>query len=148
MNTRTNELTPLPNLQLIISALNDEACSRLLKILPMRDVEVLRGPESGLVMMSAEDAFETPFHLGEVLVTEAEILWRGFRGYAMVLGDTPQRALAAAVADAVVQAETPATAPDLYRFLTAHRLKQERSRRRERVMVAATQVRFETMPAG
>jgi alpha-D-ribose 1-methylphosphonate 5-triphosphate synthase subunit PhnG len=66
----------------------------------------------------------------------------------MILGDTPQRALAAAVADAVVQAEAPATAPDLYRFLTAHRLKQERSRRRERVMVAATQVRFETMPGG
>jgi alpha-D-ribose 1-methylphosphonate 5-triphosphate synthase subunit PhnG len=45
-----------------------------------------------------------PFHLGEVLVTEATVVVNGCRGDSTVLGLDEERALAAAVCDAAAEA--------------------------------------------
>jgi alpha-D-ribose 1-methylphosphonate 5-triphosphate synthase subunit PhnG len=66
-------------------------------------VEVVREPETGLIMMNVSDCFQTDFHLGEVLVTTAEVSLNGYRGWGMVMGDDGDRALLLACLDAVFQ---------------------------------------------
>ena len=74
-------------------------------ILVTEEVTVLRSPTGGTLMMRAiETAAGTVFNLGEVAVTEAEVLIRGERGYAMVQGFAPKHALAGAIIDAAAAA--------------------------------------------
>lgn len=91
--------------------------------------ELVRPPESGLVMLRVEETVDRElFNLGEVLVTRCELLVDGTRGWATVLGDDRERATATAVLDATVR-ETPARAleRDLRAELAAiRRVRQER----------------------
>jgi len=113
------------------------------------DVEltVSRPPRSGLMMLTVKDCFETEFHLGEVLVTEARILFRGCEGFGMVSGEAPRRALARAAADAVLRCPEPTEIQD---ELRAH-LEQEETMQKTRLaesaaLIAATKVNFDLMP--
>ncbi len=63
-------------------------------------------------MVSATDPFDVDFHLGEALVTEALVEYEGVQGYGMVMGDQPERALAAASVDAIARAGSPELAKD------------------------------------
>jgi alpha-D-ribose 1-methylphosphonate 5-triphosphate synthase subunit PhnG len=49
------------------------------------------------------DARYEPFNLGEALVTRCSIALGEFQGHAYVLGDEPEKCLAAALADALAQ---------------------------------------------
>lgn len=63
---------------------------------------VVSPPETGLVVLQVrEPVAEERFHLGEVLVTSAEVAVGGERGWSMRLGDDHTAALAAALLDAV-----------------------------------------------
>jgi phosphonate C-P lyase system protein PhnG len=66
---------------------------------------VTRPPRTGLVMATVRDPFDTAFHLGEVLVTEALVETGGKVASGMILGDAPQKALLLAAVEA---AEPPA----------------------------------------
>lgn len=74
------------------------------------EVEVTRGPQVGLLMMRIEEPAEgLTFNFTEVTVSEAEVSAGEHRGYAMVLGQAPEKALAAAVLDAAIEASHPET---------------------------------------
>jgi alpha-D-ribose 1-methylphosphonate 5-triphosphate synthase subunit PhnG len=69
---------------------------------------VVSGPETGMVMMTVREPIARErFHLGEVLVTRAEVEVDGQRGWCMRLGDDRVAALAAAILDAEVAAGRP-----------------------------------------
>ena len=62
---------------------------------------VIMAPETGLVMMQVrEPVCRERFHLGEVVVSRAEVDWRGATGWSMRLGTHRAAALAAALCDA------------------------------------------------
>ena len=113
------------------------------RVMQTMDVEVVYGPTVGLLMARAEDPGERlAFNFVEVTVTEAEVLAGNERGYAMVMGRAPEKALAAAVLDAALESGHPLSHEILgllYRAQAA--LQQERQARWERV--APTQVQFE-----
>lgn len=63
-------------------------------------IEVIHS-RTGLVMLPMRDTVQgTDFHLGEVLVAEAQIRAAGTDGYGMVVGRDLERAMAMAVVDA------------------------------------------------
>lgn len=64
-------------------------------------LEVKRAPRCGLAMFTLRDPFDTPFHLGEVLVCETEVVLNERIGYGMICGDEPERALLLAAIEAV-----------------------------------------------
>ena len=67
---------------------------------------VISGPETGMVMMTVREPIARErFHLGEVLVTRAEVEVAGGRGWSMRLGDDRVATLAAAILDAEVAAD-------------------------------------------
>jgi alpha-D-ribose 1-methylphosphonate 5-triphosphate synthase subunit PhnG len=63
-------------------------------------------PQTGLVMMQVrEPVAGHRFHLGEVLVTRAEVDWNGAVGWSMRLGTDRAATLAAAVCDAAAEVD-------------------------------------------
>jgi alpha-D-ribose 1-methylphosphonate 5-triphosphate synthase subunit PhnG len=115
------------------------------RVLEELDVTVTRGPLVGLLALRVEEPFERlPFNFSEVTVSEAEVSARGRRGYAMVLGRAPEKALAGAVLDAAIECghrQTPLIEAELRDALA-----DEAARRRwEWARVAPTRVTFEEM---
>jgi alpha-D-ribose 1-methylphosphonate 5-triphosphate synthase subunit PhnG len=109
------------------------------------DVTVTRGPTVGLLAVRVEEPFERlTFNFTEVTVSEAEVSAGGQRGYAMVLGRRPEKALAGAILDAAIECGHPAAS----RIEAALRetLDGEDARLRDEwARVAPTQVSFEEM---
>lgn len=97
-------------------------------------------------MMTVHDAFGTPFHLGEVLVTEAEVGWGGLRGYGQVCGDDPGRALARACAEVILRGEDDLLKLRIRQLLEAEEERTAAERSAEETLVAATRVQFDLMP--
>lgn len=114
-------------------------------ILSSHEVTVLRPPVSGAVMMRAiETAEGSSFNLGEVSVTEAEVELEGERGYCMVMGYAPEKALAGAVIDAAAEANLSV---EEIENLLQHAFEAEARRRRsEWMLLAPTRVQFDEIP--
>jgi len=50
------------------------AVRRMLERISVLNFKILKEPETGLVMQTVSDSFNTEFHLGEILVTAAEVM--------------------------------------------------------------------------
>jgi alpha-D-ribose 1-methylphosphonate 5-triphosphate synthase subunit PhnG len=115
------------------------------QVLETLPVEVARGPAIGLLMVRAEEPSErTQFNFAEVTVSEAEVTAQGRRGYAMVMGRQPEKALAGAVLDVALELgheAAPAIEAALLQALDAEQRRRQEIARR----VAPTRVRFEEM---
>jgi len=128
-----------------VTRLSERAVARFLELLATEEIAVVHGPLTGLIMMSARDTFEADFHLGEVLVTEVEVSYAGFRGYGMVIGDDPERAIARASLEAVGVSSNRPLRERLQRFLHAEARKIEAAGKKENALITRTRVSFETM---
>jgi alpha-D-ribose 1-methylphosphonate 5-triphosphate synthase subunit PhnG len=74
-------------------------------------LDLRSGPAVGTVALEVrEPVLGERFVLGDVLVTSAEVEWRGQRGWATLLGRDRAAAVAAAVCDAEVEAGGPLSA--------------------------------------
>ncbi|HMK46079.1 MAG TPA: phosphonate C-P lyase system protein PhnG [Methanocella sp.] len=137
----------MSDLNMTISHMDGRALSRLLKALTRAEIKIIKGPTSGLIMISITDPFGTDFHLGEALVTEAIVEYDGVRGYGMVMGDGSERAVAAASADALRKSGSPEMAK-INKILAQERKKIVEARKKEEAIVESTRVKFETMVLG
>jgi len=106
---------------------------------------VQRAPRAGLVMYTVRDPFDTPFHLGEVLVSEAEVLLDGQLGYGAICGDEPERALLLAAVDAAERGGRAAILGEIGEFIDGLEEIHAEKRARSAKLAAATEVRFESM---
>ncbi len=110
------------------------------------DYAVLRGPEGGLVMVRGRaGGGGAAFNLGEMTVTRCTIRTdAGFVGHAYVAGRDEERALLAAVGDALMQ--DPERADDVERCVIGALERDQDERRVERAAkAAATRVQFFAM---
>jgi alpha-D-ribose 1-methylphosphonate 5-triphosphate synthase subunit PhnG len=115
------------------------------QVLETLTVEVARGPTVGLLMVRGEEPSErTQFNFAEVTVSEAEVTAQGQRGYAMVMGREPEKALAGAVLDVALEVGHPAS-PAIEAALTQALGAEAQRREAEMRRVAPTRVRFEEM---
>lgn len=106
-------------------------------------VRVLREPSGAMVMVRHVDPLQhTPFYLGEAHVTECEVDVDGVPGYGCVLGESEERALCAAIVDAVMASDAPLKTQVAEVLADAGRALEER-RRAESARVAATRVDFD-----
>jgi len=130
-----------------IRYMDSRALSRLFRSLAKLEITVVKSPEAGLIMVSVTDPFSVEFHLGEALVTEAVVEYRGVKGYGIILGDDPKRALAAASVDAVIRSGSPEKAR-IVKSLETEQKKIANVRRQEQILVESTRVSFESMVEG
>ncbi len=114
-------------------------------VLGRADVQVVKEPQTCLVMMSALDSVEhVPFHLGEVLITEAAVELDGVLGYGFALENQPVKALCFAVLEAALQAGH-STAPLILETFQNQAAAVEEKRRQESARLAGTRVNFDVM---
>ena len=122
------------------------AIDQLLELAATEEIEVVLPPRSGLVMMTCRDAFDCEFHLGEVLVSEAEVRCRDQRGYGMAAGDDPRRALARAAVEVILAGDNRLLKERLRRLAAAEEERLRSERREQAELTARTRVRFDLMP--
>lgn len=132
----------------IIQTMDKATVTSLLGMLSEQDISIIKPPKSGLLMMTVQDSFDTHFHLGEILVTEAEVECEGKTGYAMVMGDEPEKALLAASVDAVLQGNNKDLKKQMREFISEQMEKVNSIREKEAKLIAKTKVSFETMSRG
>jgi alpha-D-ribose 1-methylphosphonate 5-triphosphate synthase subunit PhnG len=108
------------------------------------EVEALSvpGPATMLVQVT-ESVRHQPFHLCEVVVSEASVAVRGRRGDGLVLGADTERAVAAAVCDAAAAAGL--FADDVERLVVDTVAARARERRARAATVAATRIDLEAL---
>jgi phosphonate C-P lyase system protein PhnG len=127
------------------AASSEEIAAMLDRLWSMGEFRVQQPPRTGLVMVTVRDPFDTPFHLGEVLASEAEVSLDGCTGYGAVCGDEPEQALllaAVAAAEHSGRAEVLGAIGALLGSLEAKRADQKTLSSK---LAAATAVRFESM---
>ncbi len=132
----------LEAISLASSGLLEELADDVLQTL---DVKVSRGPTVGLLMVRVEEPSERRrFNFTEVTVSEAEVTAAGHRGYAMVMGRAPEKALAGAILDAAIEAGHPTTTA-IESQLSVVLQSEARRQAAAWVRVSPTRVRFEEM---
>jgi alpha-D-ribose 1-methylphosphonate 5-triphosphate synthase subunit PhnG len=129
----------------IVAEMTEDAVQALLALARDEAIEVLRPPKAGLILMAVRDAFDHPFYLGEVLVTEAEVAWGERRGFGMVPGDAPGRALARACAEVLLQGENELLRTRVRQLLAGEEGRLAMRRREEEELIARTRVSFDLM---
>ena len=131
--------------QSVIMAMNRESLPKLSELLTDEEIQVIRTPQTSLLMMVARDPFVTDFCLGEILVTEAETEYQGHRGYAMVMGDEPEKAMLIAAVAAIFQGNNENFKIRIDQLLAPLAARLRRAADRERRLLTKTQVSFESM---
>jgi alpha-D-ribose 1-methylphosphonate 5-triphosphate synthase subunit PhnG len=134
-----------PDLHRAVSAMERSAVYALLEAISARGAEIIKEPETGLIMMNAKDCFNTEFHLGEVLVTTAEVRIGGQRGWGMIMGDDGERALLLAGLDVILRETADLFATEVRAELGKWLSKAEAALMSERQRAATTRVNFQTM---
>ena len=112
-------------------------------------VEIVKGPQMGLIMMRAKDNIQQHiFNLGEVLVSECVVSVDGQLGYGVVMGNRMLRAEVMAVIDAVYysrQIKWENLLIEISSWLEEQRQAQKREQRRKFNITCRSKVDFEIM---
>ena len=115
------------------------------EVLQTLEVEVARGPAVGLLMMRVEEPSDRlQFNFTEVTVSEAEVTAHGRRGYAMVMGREPEKALAGAILDLALELRHH-VGPHIATCLDDALSAEEQRKQAMLARVAPTRVRFEEL---
>ena len=109
-------------------------------------LELETPPRTGLVMMTARDAFNTVFCLGEALVTEVVVRKGDVRGFGLVLGEAPRRAVLQAALDLLGRTGNAIALARAAELLGPELARRAGDRAREAELVARTRVQFDLMP--
>lgn len=131
--------------ELMARANKIQICEMANKILKDTNVDVVKKPIGGMIMMRFVDtAKNQAFNLGEVLITEAEVRIGDNRGYAMMMGMELEATLAGAILDAAVESGHLLSS----RIIDLLRTEEERFKnelQEMRLKVNTTKVDFEAM---
>lgn len=132
----------------VITKMDKKSIEKLIAFLPMDEINIIKKPETGLLMMVAKDSFDTDFYLGEILVTEAEVEYTGKTGYAMMISGEPEKILLAASLDAILQSDNKDLKQRVMDFIAMQAEKITEQDELGKRLVAKTMVNFETMSKG
>ncbi len=140
-----NELSGHTICASVINDISREAVRELLELAETASIEIVSTPRSGLTMMHVLDAFDSEFLLGEVLVSNTEVVLNGQRGFGIVTGDEPERSLARACAEVLLRGEDETLKFHVQSLLLREQAKRDERRKHEEQLIANTKVNFDLM---
>lgn len=130
-----------------VLSLNDDEVERILVIASSLPVTSFREPTAGTVMMALVDTFDTPFYIGEILVTEAEVREGDVTGYGMIPGHDEKRAFIRAILSLLEQSKSHDVVKERIRvILTGAWKRAQRERFQNESLIASTRVKFDILP--
>jgi|OM-RGC.v1.023679403 Uncharacterized enzyme of phosphonate metabolism len=128
-----------------VSCLDWEELERMQRLIERSEVIIRQEPRTALIMMTVKDCFDTPFHLGEVLVTTAEVDYSEHHGYGLVIGDEPEKALLLACVEAIELGDDWKLKNELEELIAPLRERAEAKQLQSMKLAGSTQVSFESM---
>jgi alpha-D-ribose 1-methylphosphonate 5-triphosphate synthase subunit PhnG len=133
----------------LVEAKRQELAGLLADLGPLPAHEIVRQPETGLVMVQGRIGGDgSPFNVGEATVSRAVVrLESGEMGFAYVLGRDREKARLVALCDALIQSESHRSAIEA-KVLAPLRARVDDERRRVAARTAATRVDFFTLVRG
>jgi phosphonate C-P lyase system protein PhnG len=134
-------------LQLFFQYLKKNELKCLLDLIP-ENVIILKKPESGLIMMTCKDPFDTDFYLGEILVTEAQVSWNEQQGYGMIIGSENEYAYLAAWIDALFKGSDVELQKKINYIIEQLDNLLSEKQSKEAFLTDCTRVEFESMVRG
>ncbi len=100
---------------------------------------------TGMIMMSALDCFDTPFHVGEALAREVKISLSGTAGWGIALGDVYENAFLSASIDAAERSGNQNLIAVIDQWVDVNRRHWKTRKEDEKRMSATTKVHFGSM---
>ncbi len=137
----------LEEIQKILAFLNDEEIENILNQLKEKEIKIIN-IENGLEMLTLKDSFDNPFYLGEILVSHAEVEWKEYRGYGMIIGSDERKALIMAYIDLLLMIGEKDFLNNINEVLEIGKKRMEEFRNKEKILVLSTKVNFENMAEG
>lgn len=129
---------------LSVAAPDQLAATAELVLAAVPGTTVVAGPRAATMLVELVESVQyQPFHVGEVVVSEAEVTVDGCTGHGLVVGHDVQRALAAAVCDAAGEAGVLTKEIEALVRTTEQRVERELAARAERV--AGTRVTMDVI---
>ena len=133
---------------ILANATEEQAChlaTVVLQAYPTSTVQVLSGPQQGLVMLRMrETVANSQFNAGEILVTEVKLELDGQFGYGMVIGTSSRHAMAIALVDAAMRKGESIALQLEQELIQLHQHIVEKQRQLYN-LVASTRVNFEVI---
>lgn len=108
-------------------------------------VRLIDEPHKTLVMLKARESVKNSlFYLGEALATECMLNFENAKGYALILGDSFEKAVAIAVLDGALNAKVSET-EEILALISTIFTEQEQKRKVDNAKILASRVRFDVM---
>ncbi|GMA60436.1 phosphonate C-P lyase system protein PhnG [Alicyclobacillus fastidiosus] len=121
----------------------------MVQVKRMADIQVIKPPQMGLVMMRAKESVEQEvFNAGEVLVSECAVMVDGQLGYGVITEKDLERVHALAVLDAIFHANNSkweALQKELDAWLLEQEGQQDESWRRDFAKIQRSLVNFDLL---
>lgn len=135
----------MKDLGILITKADKKIINKLKNLMLNEKMTILREPTTGLIMATALDSFKTEFCLGEILVTLASIEYENSKGYGIIIGDEPDRALVLAFIMALMKSNNDGLKKKFIKTLSLLRETISKNEKIEKAIILKTKVNFETM---
>jgi phosphonate C-P lyase system protein PhnG len=133
------------DLRAVLPILTAQEETELTDIISEFPIEVVKEPETGVIMARALDCFDLEFNLGEVLVSTAEVSFDGNRAHATIMGASQNKALLAAAVSALVASNQSEALLKIMPIIENTMKRLLIAKAEEERLTAATKVEFESM---
>ncbi|MCX7724043.1 MAG: phosphonate C-P lyase system protein PhnG [Thermodesulfovibrio sp.] len=130
---------------ILISKSDKKVIQKLKALIEKEPIKIIKKPTVGSIMVTARDAFDVVFCLGEVLATEALLEYKDTKGCGLIIGDEPEKALVLAFIDAVYKSKDEPLKKKLKMILSKIKMNIEENDKLEKAIISKTRVNFETM---
>lgn len=131
------------DIQNIILSLNKKYINRLMQMIPNDEIEIIKEPEAKLIMMTVKDSFNTPFFLGEIIVTEITVKYQNNEQYSIIIGIEPEKAYVLASILTILDSENSELKRKISKYLSSKQEKINLIKNKEEAFIANTKVKFE-----
>ncbi len=147
MNDNTGE-APITDIEKALRFLSGPETEEIIKGLEQNNEIIIKEEEEGLVMISAQDHSGSGFYAGELLVTRAEVVCSGIRGFGMIAGSSKGHARILACLDAAGRAGNKNITDFIITKTRAAMNRFYDETAKENIFTASTKVNFGLMAEG
>ncbi|MFW5871042.1 MAG: phosphonate C-P lyase system protein PhnG [Verrucomicrobiota bacterium] len=132
-------------LQRVLPYITVDRCAALLEELADETMTVVKEPSTGLMMMNIQEGTGAQFHLGEALITTAEVACDDRLTQGSIMGEEPEKALLLAVAEMVILRGCQDIIATICKAVAEWEIIADEAIHKEASLAASTRVSFESM---
>ena len=140
-------MNDLISFQKAVGFLKEEEVKKIKDCILENKIRIFR-KETGMIMNTVSDPFGNPFHLGEILVCEAEVEYQNLTGYGIAVGNNEDHAVILASLETLMDAGNSEAVKEIKHLFKDAFHRYEESVKNEESFAMGTKVNFGLMTEG